>query len=141
MNQVTITVPIPARILSPNVTIGSRGGRMAKAAAIKKSRANAATAFNTQNPGRRNNLLWKRAIVQINWFTKTITHPDPDNAISSLKSTFDGLADAGLLSNDRGLTQLPPVFQKDKANPRVELVFTQQDEQPTSRTSETRPTL
>lgn len=63
MKQITITVPLPARILSPNVTIGSRGGRMAKAAAIKKSRNFAACLFMSEHP-QGFKPLWKRASSQ-----------------------------------------------------------------------------
>lgn len=64
---------------------------------------------------------WKRATVRIVWHHKTIRYPDRDNAIASLKAAFDGLTDAGLFDDDRGLTQEPPTFFCDPEKPRVVL--------------------
>lgn len=125
MITVELETTHPEKILSPNHTVGSRGQRMAKAAAIKKLRTKAkilfmakySTSFRPQ---------WKRATVEIVWHHKTAAFPDRDNIIGSLKAFFDGLADAGLLHNDRGLTQLPPIRFIDPENPRVVLKITGQ---------------
>lgn len=125
MITVEIEMTHPPRILSPNHTVGSRGQRMAKAKAVKALRTKAKLLFmslysTTFRP------MWRRATVEIIWHHKTAGFPDRDNIIGSLKAAFDGLADAGLLHNDRGLTQLPPVRLIDPENPRVILKITGQ---------------
>jgi Holliday junction resolvase RusA-like endonuclease len=47
--------------------------------------------------------------------------------LSSLKAAFDGLADAGLIADDSGLTHLPVIVKVDKLNPRVELHIVEGD--------------
>lgn len=44
---------------------------------------------------------------------------DRDNAMASLKPVWDGMEDARLIENDRGITALPPVFGLDKKRPRL----------------------
>jgi Holliday junction resolvase RusA-like endonuclease len=69
-------------------------------------------------------MLLTNAISTVVWYAKTATHPDPDNALAMLKPYFDGLADAGVLANDRNLAHNPIRFEKDKTNPRVEVTIT-----------------
>ncbi len=120
---ITITLPLPDRILSPNHTVGSRGGRMAKATAIKKARTLAKvecmSSFASSFKPR-----WKTAVVQVTWYAKTIAFPDGDNALASLKAFFDGLTDYGIFDDDRGNTYPPVQFAKDKDNPRIVLTIT-----------------
>ena len=52
-----------------------------------------------------------------------------EGALASLKATFDGLVDAGLLHDDSALTHLPLVFLVDAKNPRVELLLKRWDKQ------------
>jgi crossover junction endodeoxyribonuclease RusA len=116
MNGYTITLPIPNRVLSPNARSHWRVVAKAKAAL----RLHAKCVATVSDPPQ-----WKRARVVVEWFTKTKRRPDEDNARSSLKAAFDGLQDAGILHNDRGLEHGPMVFAVDKANPRVVLTVTE----------------
>ena len=124
MNSITITIPIPHKALSPN----ARVHHMAKATKVRAARRTAHTlCIATVGHGA---MLWTDAISTVVWYTKTATHPDPDNALAMLKPYFDGMADAGVLANDRNLSHNPIRFEKDKANPRVELTITKIEEAP-----------
>lgn len=117
MNSITVTFPLPERAVSQN----GRKGIWAKAAATKKQRTDAgieclkATEYAPR---------WKRATLGIKAFFKDGNHPDPMNFIGSLKATIDGIEDAGIVEDDKGLWPLRPVFATDKENPRVELTIT-----------------
>ena len=122
MNSITITIPIPHRSLSPN----ARTHWATKAKKVKAARTGAT--FLAKNQVIYKNQRWTNAISTVVWYAKTATHPDPDNALAMLKPYFDGLADAGVLANDRNLAHNPIRFEKDKANPRVELTITKIEE-------------
>jgi Holliday junction resolvase RusA-like endonuclease len=49
---------------------------------------------------------------------------DDDNASASLKAYRDGVADAGLVSDDSSIRALPAVLDMDKQNPRVQITLT-----------------
>jgi crossover junction endodeoxyribonuclease RusA len=118
VNSITITIPIPHRALSPN----ARTHWATKAAKVKAARNVAywfAAVDSSCQPKR-----WPNAISTVVWYAKTATHPDPDNALAMLKPYFDGMADAGVLANDRNLAHNPIRFEKDKANPRVQITIT-----------------
>jgi len=118
VNSITITIPIPHRALSPN----ARTHWATKAKKVKAARGVAwwyAKVDADWTPTH-----WTNAISTVVWYAKTATHPDPDNALAMLKPYFDGMADAGVLANDRGLKHNPIRFEKDKANPRVQITIT-----------------
>ena len=50
---------------------------------------------------------WKLAEVQTTWYVARTN--DQDNLLSWAKGTWDGIADAGVVDNDRGFVFLPPV--------------------------------
>jgi len=95
---------------------------MAKASAIKKYRTRARLEFMAAHAaGFRPRAAV--ATVQIKWFARTARFPDGDNALATMKAAFDGLTDAGLFCDDKGLTHLPVKFAKDASNPRVQLTI------------------
>ncbi len=120
MNSITITIPLPERALSPNTRVHwSR-----KAKAVKRYRRLAwAAAFDATpcTPER-----WAKASVAIAAYYPTRRHPDPDNLIASLKAAFDGIADAGIVANDRGLWPLRPEIVIDRTRPRIELTINEE---------------
>ncbi len=119
--SVTITLDLPARELSPNYTVGSRGGRLGKAAKIKKYRLAAGLLSRAASvPG----MPWPDATVQATFYVKTKQRRDKDNLLSALKAAFDGLADGGVVTDDASFTYLPVRVEVDKAQPRVVLVVT-----------------
>lgn len=123
MTSITITLSLPPRQLSPNYTVGSRGARMGKANMTKAYRQLACLRTKAAM-GVCMRPQWKTASAVVVWYAKDLRRRDKDNCLASLKSAFDGIADAGLLADDSGLTHLPLTIQKDKANPRVEITIT-----------------
>ena len=121
--SVTIILPLPGKRLSPNHSVGSRGGRFAKAAATKKYRSLAENATRaagiTTGP-------WELARASATFFWKDRRRRDEDNALASLKAAYDGIVDAGLLMDDdrEHLRREMPIFEVDPAFPRVEITVT-----------------
>ena len=119
--SITVTLPIPPRELSPNHTVGSRGGRLGKAAKTRHYRENARWSTLPACLGK--GLFWSAATVRIRWHTKTKRRPDADNALASLKAAFDGFTDAGIWTTDRNVRYEPIDFAIDRTNPRVEITI------------------
>jgi hypothetical protein len=117
--SITITVALPPKACDPNARLHwaakSRGVRACRNAACLAAKA----ALKGQ-PGP----MWEKASVKVEAFFPTARFPDPDNLIARLKATFDGVADAGVVANDRGLWPERPSIAKDKANPRIVLTIT-----------------
>lgn len=69
---------------------------------------------------------WQAASVAAVFFVKDKrgTIADADGRISSLKATMDGIADAGVIANDRGFEWKSIEHRIDKSNPRVEVTIT-----------------
>jgi crossover junction endodeoxyribonuclease RusA len=115
---------LPPAPLNPN----ARPHWAAKARAVKNYRNTAwlaaAAALGPGRPAPR----WTRARVVIVWYTKTDRHPDRDNALASLKAAFDGLTDAGIITDDKELFHEPIEFRVDAKRPRVEITVTEESE-------------
>jgi Holliday junction resolvase RusA-like endonuclease len=126
MNVITIGLPTPPAILNPNKTIGSRGGRMAKARAIKIARKHAADWARISMLERQiaPPPRWSNVSVRCLFFYPTRRRRDKDNALASMKAYFDGIADSGLVANDSAMTFEPVELLVDKMLPRVEVVIT-----------------
>lgn len=118
----TITLPLPPKPLMPNWR--SR---------VHWARTNALKAYRNVAWGRALEALggkhkapqWARATTQATFYLKVRREHDADNLAASLKAAWDGLADAGLVTNDKGFTHLPPIVLIDRVNPRVELCVEQ----------------
>ena len=121
--SVTIILPLPGGILSPNCTIGSMGGRFAKAGAIKKYRRLAEEAVRVENI---ESAPWVSMSVMATFFFKDKRRRDPDNALGSLKAAHDGIVDSGLIKDDDWdrMKRKEPVLALDRIHPRVELTIT-----------------
>ena len=114
---ILITLPLPPRELSPN----ARPHRMAKARAAKKYRR-FAWAVALEQIGRRDAPRWSRATARARfYFRDRRSFADGDNLLASLKPAFDGVADAGVVRNDRDLKHEPVDQEVDLWNPRVEI--------------------
>jgi Holliday junction resolvase RusA-like endonuclease len=94
---ICIDLPHPPAALRPN----TRAHWAKKAQDVKLYRARAAAEARIVCGG--NAPRWKSATAEIIWHSKTLKHPDPDNIIASLKAAFDGLQEAGVIANDKGL--------------------------------------
>jgi crossover junction endodeoxyribonuclease RusA len=120
--NITITIPLPPAALKPNSR--PHWSRKARAAKAYRKAAWAATVAAT-SPGLP--MRWRKASVQVTAFFKTVRHPDPDNLIASLKAAFDGIADAGLVADDKELWPLRPIIGKDAEFPRIELTISPEE--------------
>jgi len=122
MPELRITLPFPSRTLSPN----GRSHWRTKAKAVKayrKRAADEAMVAAYENRAARRSMPWSKATISVTCYHKTARHMDEDNIVASLKPAFDGLVSAGILTDDRDVTVLPPVRLTDRENPRVELVI------------------
>ncbi len=119
MNPIaTLELPLPSPWLSPNKTVGSRGGRLAKATATKKYREAARLIALAALPA---DAPYDALSIQCRFFHKQNRKRDKDNLLASMKSAFDGIADAGWVGDDSQLTYMPVQIDKDASNPRVEI--------------------
>lgn len=123
-----LTLPLPPKELSPNHTVGSRGMRMAKAAKIKQFRARVAeeamvwcAVRDVVTKMNNHPFPWRSATIQLTFYHKDARRRDTDNLLASCKAAFDGLRDAGVLTDDDQITHLPVIRHKDKHNPRLEM--------------------
>ncbi|CAB4165146.1 hypothetical protein UFOVP817_38 [uncultured Caudovirales phage] len=124
MTTITIVLPLPDKCLSPNARV-----HWAKKAKVVKHMRVACKYLTTSAialygyPERPN---WTRATYKARFYWKNNRQHDSDNAIASIKSALDGVADAGLVVNDSGLWPERPEFLIDKENPRLEITFTKE---------------
>jgi len=119
--SVTITLPLPAKSLSPNARVYR--WEIHKATAIHRDRARWATydAIAGTTP------RWLAATIQATFYHAQRRVRDQMNLIGSMKAYEDGIVDAGLLADDEGVTWLPPIRLIDRDDPRVVLVVTRQE--------------
>lgn len=121
-----IILPLPGGLLSPNYTVGSIGGRFARAAATKKYRRLAREAVEAEHI---ESGLWDKVSITAKFFHSYKRRRDPDNATGSLKAAYDGIVDAGLVVDDdyEHMEREKPILTVDPVNPRVELTITKKE--------------
>lgn len=116
VGPITITMPIPPSCLNPNTK--SHWGSKIAARSQQRSDASTYAGATFRGPGPK----WDRAKLTVRWFAKDDHRiPDIDNCIASIKGMIDGIADAGVLANDRGIEGIDVWRVVDKTRPRVEL--------------------
>lgn len=122
---IRIVLPLPPRVLWPN----ARPHWAARARAVKayRSRARVETLL-AMHRARLDRPRWPAAVEQTSFYFHDRRNRDRDNCLAAMKSAFDGIADAGLVANDHGLTHLPVRVDVDPARPRVEVVVTTEPE-------------
>lgn len=111
-----VCLPLPPRELSPN----ARVSYWRRAAATRRYRRTAGlTALAAA--GRR--LNWNRAVARATFYWPDQLRRDIRNAEASLKAAYDGIVDAGVLTDDRAgvLAHDQTAFQVDPTRPRVEI--------------------
>lgn len=116
----TLTLPLPPRELHPNARVHWRP--KAKAVATYRMLAKGAALVAL---GRARQPRWSAAAAQAVFYVKDRRRRDRDNLAASLKAGWDGIADAGVVENDAGITHLPVRIEVDAARPRVEITITQ----------------
>lgn len=110
-----VGLPMPPPVLSPN----ARSHWAVKNRAAQAQKALAVVAAQTAQKGKKRN--WVCAQVKITFFCKDKRKRDADNFLARLKSAFDGLQLAGVITDDSGFAYGPITFKQDKQNERVEL--------------------
>lgn len=105
LTTLTVTIPLPQRASHPNAPSHWR----AKAAAKKKQREDAHLAALAALDGKAAP-RWERATIHATFYRPGSRDrlSDQDNLCSWLKASVDGLQDAGVIENDRGLEWLAP---------------------------------
>ncbi len=119
---VQIILPLPSRVLNPNFHIASSRGAMMKAAATRKQRRLSLRAVEDEFI---ESAPWGRVKVSARFYYAVKRERDHDNAIASLKSTYDGIVDSELIEDDTPeyMERIMPEFFIDKENPRLELTL------------------
>lgn len=100
-----VTLPLPPARLSPNRRPVSRVGRIIAAREIRSCRGIARLAV-LQVAQAAHGLPWPVAKLETEWFLPR--RRDGDNLLGWFKAYRDGLADAGVVSNDRFFVEVPP---------------------------------
>ncbi len=111
-----VRLSLPSAVLSPN----ARVHWAQRARAVKAYRQQAWVA-GAQALAGQDGPEWTNATEQATFYWPDARRRDRDNASAMLKAAFDGLVDAGILSDDRGLTHQPVEFAVDKNDPHVEI--------------------
>lgn len=116
---IRLTLPLPDSRLSQNSRVHwatrARLSRWARGAA--KLSAQVACADNKTIP-------WRKARIRAIWYFRDRRYcSDSDNLIARMKSTRDGLADAGIVSDDQAFVVTDPEQQIDPMHPRLALVI------------------
>lgn len=121
MKQITVTVPVPPNVLSPN----GRGVWPQRARAAKAVRADAGRAAReAMGPRWWEWDTWRgRVWVTIRWCAPG-RMPDLDNAAARCKPALDGIVDAGLMADDNQVAGMRIERGPVDGRPRVELVLT-----------------
>lgn len=101
--MLTIELPLPDRVLSPN----SRAHWRQKARATKAYRGLAAAAAAAARGLTYEPLPMRAAIVRATYRVADRRRRDRDNLLAMLKPVFDGLQDAGVVRDDADLTYAP----------------------------------
>lgn len=106
--RVCITLPLPNKALSPNARVHWRS----KANAVSEARwlagEKARVAMAVVGTG-----TWTRARYTATFIFPDRRSRDLDNLMAMLKPYLDGIADAGLVENDRSLVPQEPAIQYD----------------------------
>lgn len=122
MTEITITMPLPPKCLRGNAKPPcSRRGAIGLSKAKQKVRGDAYK-LAMAAIGRARVPRWSRATVSLRWYAQRSSWlPDEDNAVRSVKHHIDGLADAGVVTNDRDICGWEVVREVDGTRPRVEI--------------------
>lgn len=120
MPSITIELPLPDRRLHPN----ARAFWAAKAKQTRLYRESAWVMATLAKPNRHK--PWKRASVILEFTFADKRKRDVDGLISSIKGAIDGIADAGIIENDNGITQFSVnVLPPNKAKRGVRITVTE----------------
>ena len=120
----TFQLPLADRSLSPNArphwAVKAKAKKLARALASKE--AGRVLCEARMEPPR-----WCKAGMKAVFFLlPKQQQPDPDNIMAMLKPYIDGLADAGIVANDKNLWPERPEVRRVERLPRVEITITEE---------------
>jgi Holliday junction resolvase RusA-like endonuclease len=120
MNELTIILPLPPKVLHPNAV--AHWGRKIKPKKQARIDAGYAAAVSI-GPWR--TMPWSHVSAHCRWFVRHHNglRMDCDNATAWLKAYFDGIADQGVVDNDKAIEKITHEFAVDKLKPRVEITI------------------
>lgn len=109
--MIRFALPLPPTSLHPN----------ARAHWSERMKANAKYRFDVAILAREHapTVPLSRARLQLHFLKRSDKEPDDDNLNCWFKAGRDGLADAGIIANDRRFTMEPATWGMDKDDPRV----------------------
>lgn len=117
----SISLPLPPRELSPNSRVHWR--RRAELTKLTRSDAAAVAALAMRQCGFP--FPWSDVELRTNWYwPDKRSMSDDDNLIGRFKAVRDGIADAGVVSDDRWFQLDRPVQDVDKRAPRLDVIMT-----------------
>ena len=120
--QVTITLPMPPKVLTPNGRPFSRRGMIGKAVAAKKQRLRAIAELEALQL---DTLPWPSVRVKYVFYHPVKRRRDDDNYIAAMKAARDGIVQAGLVADDCAEMWLTEGAEFRRGEPkRVEIVLT-----------------
>lgn len=120
--ELLIILPPLAKALQPNCGVATMGMQMAKGRIVAAQRKRTARAVALEEC---ESLPWAKCHVHAVFYFKTKRGRDVDNLIASLKSTYDGLVDAGVVPDDTPefMVRDMPEIEYDRTHPRIELTI------------------
>jgi hypothetical protein len=117
--KITLQLPIPEKALWPNDRINAfvkrQAIRRARHAAVYEAMRCLTDLGMTRGP------KWERAKYYVTLYKTTTRFPDEDNLIAALKPYLDGIQDAGIVRNDKGLRIAGTGYVVVPSMPRVEI--------------------
>ncbi len=108
MKMITIFLPLPTAALFPNARVHWRVRHRETKLARRAACMAAKEALGKEWPPR-----WVSAALHVKFSLPTVLRHDPANLMRSLKAYEDGLQDAGIIENDRGLWPERPDIDRD----------------------------
>lgn len=121
--KLLVTLPLPHKILHPN---GRTRNHRYKGVLTKQARGDAKLAGIAARREAGHKTPWERAYLVPVFHVKHHQAMDDDGLTGWLKAYRDGLADAGIVTNDKGIQSCPPILVNGSKEPRVEIELTEQ---------------
>ena len=98
--KLTITIPLPPRLLQPNRMQGKHWAPIAQAKKKARTDAGLATIAAMREAGIVGKPKWEPVRVQAAFTLRTAQRRDDDSLLGWLKASFDGIVDSGLTGDD-----------------------------------------
>jgi len=98
--KLTITIPIPQRLLQPNRMQGKHWAPIGRAKKKARADAHLATMAAMREAGIVGKPKWEPVRVQAAFTLRTSQRRDDDSLLGWLKASFDGIVDSGLTGDD-----------------------------------------